>query len=62
MKAEASADEMNGGSGVSWFGDTGSLQGVAAAGRLTAQAFGETVAPPLFRKAEFRRFLLGCKG
>ena len=62
VKAEASADEMNGGSSVSWFGDTAGLQGVAAAGRLAAEAFGETVAPPPFRKADFNRFLRGCKG
>jgi hypothetical protein len=62
VTAEASADEMNGGSSVTYLGDTGGLRGVAASGQLRADAFGETIAPPPFRKADFRRFLEGCKG
>ena len=62
VKAEAAADEMNGGSSVTWLGDTAGLRDVASAGELRAEAFGETVAPPPFRKADFGRFLRGCKG
>lgn len=62
VQAEASADEMNGGSSVMWLGDTAGLQSVAAAGRLKAEAFGEIIAPPPFRKGDFQRFLKGCKG
>lgn len=62
VKAEASADEMNGGSSVMWLGDTAGLAGVATAGQLRAEAFGEAIAPPPFRKTDFQRFLKGCKG
>lgn len=62
VKTEASADEMNGGSTITWLGDTAGLSSVAVAGLLKAEAFGETIAPPPFRKADFQRFLKGCKG
>ncbi len=62
--AQALADEMNGGSTVSapMPTDDAILKAIGDAGRLRAEAFGETIAPPPFRKADFRRFLQGCKG
>ena len=64
LSAMANADEMNGGSTVSFRMATGYdlTSTLARDGALRAEAFGETIAPPPFRKADFRRFLQGCKG
>lgn len=64
VAATATTDEMNGGSTVTLAAATSdpAFAAIGKAGRLRAEAFGETVAPPPFRKADFQRFLRGCKG
>jgi hypothetical protein len=64
VEAQATADEMNGGSTLNYLARTGSppYAAMAQSGELRAEAFGETIAPPPFRKAEMRRFLAACRG
>lgn len=64
LDAEAANDELNGGSTASVVLPTehAVLKTMAASGQVRAEAFGETIVLPPFRKADFRRFLQGCKG
>lgn len=64
VEAQATADEMNGGSTLNYLARTGSppYAAMVQSGALRAEAFGETIAPPPFRKADLRRFLEACRG
>lgn len=64
LKAEAANDELNGGSTASVVLPTEhpALKAMAASGQVRAEAFGETIVLPPFPKADFRRFLEGCRG
>ena len=64
VEAQATADEMNGGSTLNYLAHPGSppFAAMAQSGQLRAEAFGETIAPPPFRTADLRRFLAACRG